>query len=74
MSELDDDIRYEAEDVGAPAGRCRECLRPFGIRAKDGFMVFKAYGENSGICTECESWDRMWNSREQDRRNKRRKE
>ena len=61
---MDDDIRAEAEDVAAPAGRCVECRRPFGVRAKDGFMVFRF--DQTEICTECDRWEKLMASRRYD--------
>src|SRR3990170_6963974 len=69
--ERDLDIRSEAEDVAAPAGRCIVCRQPFGQRGKDGFTVYKF--NTSGVCTMCVDYDlkeasRKYNRDEKDRR------
>ena len=68
-----DDIRYEAEDVEAPNGRCHECYRPFGMPSKDGFIVYKAYSHEASICTECVRWENEQASRKYDEDQNRRR-
>ena len=74
--ERDLDIRSEAEDVEAPAGRCIICRNPFGCAGKDGFTVYKAYGNESDTCTLCVDYDspeqvasRKYDRDQKDRRN-----
>lgn len=68
----DRDIRAEAEDVAAPAGRCRICRRPFGMRSEDGFYTFRF--DSSDDCTQCVEDEKFWASRRYDDEHRRRRE
>ena len=41
----------DMDDISAPHGRCTICNRPFGMRDKNDFVVFKF--DTSNVCTEC---------------------
>ena len=67
------DIRYEAEDVAAPWGRCFLCRSPFGMKGKDGFVVYKAYSNECNICTMCVDFEDRAASRRYDYDDERRR-
>jgi hypothetical protein len=69
----DIDIRYEAEDVAAPQGRCDYCRRPFGTWSNDDLIVYKAFSTDSNCCTLCAEWERKEPSRRYDNDQKRRR-
>ena len=62
----------DLEDLRAPHGRCAGCRAPFGVEHK-GFIVYKAFSQDSDLCTECVYWELRGPSRDDDERYNRRK-
>ena len=42
-----------------PATHCLLCNMAFGSMGADGFYVYKAYGSDAAVCTQCVHYDKV---------------
>ena len=49
----------EPKEEFPPATHCLLCNMAFGSIGADGFYVYKAYGSDAAVCTQCVHYDKV---------------